>query len=101
MTLITLGNNKSDLSDRCDRSYHGPMKTVTTTEAKAKLNSLLIEVDAGETITITSHGRPIAVLSKATPPPRKLDQFAGVMTVPEDFNEPMSDEDLALWGEGA
>ena len=47
------------------------MKTVTTTEAKAKLNSLLTEVDAGETIT-----------------------------VPEDFNEPMSDEDLALWGEG-
>ncbi|MFT4286551.1 type II toxin-antitoxin system Phd/YefM family antitoxin [Nocardioides sp.] len=77
------------------------MKTVTTTEAKAKLNSLLTEVDAGETITITSHGRPIAVLSKATPPPRKLDQFAGVITVPEDFNEPMSDEDLALWGEGA
>ncbi len=75
------------------------MRTVSTTEAKAKLNSLLIEVDAGETITITSHGRPIAVLSKATPPQRKLDRFAGLITVPDDFNEPMGDEDLAIWGE--
>lgn len=74
---------------------------MTTTEAKAKLNSLLAEVDDGETVTITSHGRPIAVLTKATPPPRRLDTFADVITVPGDFNDPMSGEDLALWGEGA
>ena len=76
------------------------MKTVTTTEAKAKLNSLLTEVDAGETFTITSHGRPVAVLSKPTAA-RKLDQFAGQIEIPDDFDAPMSEEDLARWGEEA
>jgi prevent-host-death family protein len=76
------------------------MKRVTTTEAKAKLNALLTEVDAGETFTITSHGRPVAVLSKPTPA-RKLDQFAGQIQVPDDFDDPMSQDDLALWGEEA
>lgn len=76
------------------------MKTVPTTEAKAKLNSLLAEVAAGETVTITSHGRPVAVLTKTEAPARKFGQFAGVISVPDDFDAPMSDDDLALWGEG-
>lgn len=75
------------------------MKTVTTTEAKAKLNSLLAEVAAGETVTITSHGRPVAVLSGAAEPARQLGRFAGLVTVADDFDAPMSDDDLALWGE--
>jgi prevent-host-death family protein len=75
------------------------MKTVTTTEAKAKLNALLAEVATGQTVTITSHGRPVAVLSKAEPPARKLGQFAGLITLTDDFDAPMSEDDLALWGE--
>lgn len=75
------------------------MMTVTTTEAKAKLNALLTEVAAGETITITSHGRPVAVLSKAEPPARKLGRFAGLITLTDDFDAPISGDDLALWGE--
>ena len=75
------------------------MKIVTTTEAKAKLNALLTEVAAGETVTITSHGRPVAVLSKAEPASRKLGQFAGLITLTDDFDAPMSEDDLAVWGE--
>lgn len=75
------------------------MKTVTTTEAKAKLNALLSEVAGGETVTITSHGRPVAVLSKAEPTVRKLGQFAGQVSLTGDFDAPLSDEELALWGE--
>jgi prevent-host-death family protein len=75
------------------------MKTVTTTEAKAKLNALLTEVAAGETVTITSHGRPVAVLSKAEPAARKFGQFAGLIALSDDFDAPMSEEDLALWEE--
>lgn len=75
------------------------MRVVSTTEAKAKLNALLAEVAGGETITITSHGRPVAVLSKAEPPARKFGQFAGLITIPDDFDAPMSEDDLALWGE--
>ena len=48
------------------------MKTVGAYEAKTHLPRLLDEVAAGETITITKHGRPVAQL---VPPPdaRRLD----------------------------
>lgn len=42
------------------------MKTVGSYEAKTHLPRLLAEVAAGETITITKHGRPVAQL---VPPP--------------------------------
>ena len=42
------------------------MKTVGAYEAKTHLPRLLDEVAAGETITITKHGRPVAQL---VPPP--------------------------------
>ena len=73
------------------------MKTVTTTEAKARLNALLTEVEAGETITITNHGRSIAVLSKADPHRRRFGQFAGLVTLTDDFDAPLGEEELAAW----
>jgi prevent-host-death family protein len=39
------------------------MKTVGAYEAKTHLPRLLTEVEAGETITITKHGRPVATLA--------------------------------------
>lgn len=38
------------------------MKTVQATEAKAKFSSLLGDVERGETIDITRHGRTVARL---------------------------------------
>ena len=43
------------------------MKTVGSNEAKTHLPRLLDEVAAGETITITKHGVPVAVLSPVRP----------------------------------
>lgn len=43
------------------------MKTVGSYEAKTHLPRLLDEVAAGETITITKHGVPVAVLVPAGP----------------------------------
>lgn len=39
------------------------MKTVGAFQAKTQLSQLLDEVEKGEAVTITRHGRPIAVLS--------------------------------------
>jgi len=39
------------------------MATVTLVEAKAHLSKLLDKVEAGEEVTITRHGRPVAHLS--------------------------------------
>lgn len=75
------------------------MKTVPTTEAKAKLNALLAEVASGETVIITSHGRPVAVLTKAAEVRREFGTLAGLVTIPDDFDAPMDDDELALWGE--
>ena len=38
------------------------MTSITVSEARAKLPELLSRVDGGEEITITRHGRPVAVL---------------------------------------
>ncbi|ODR08029.1 prevent-host-death protein [Mycolicibacillus koreensis] len=74
------------------------MKTTSSTEAKARLNALLAEVAAtGESVTITSHGKPVAVLSPVTPTPRQFGQLAGRVHVPEDFDAPMDPAELALW----
>jgi prevent-host-death family protein len=41
------------------------IKTVGAFEAKTHLSRLLDEVERGETVTITRHGAPVAVLSPA------------------------------------
>jgi prevent-host-death family protein len=43
------------------------MKTVGAFQAKTHLSRLLDEVERGETVTITRHGAPVAVLSPAKP----------------------------------
>jgi prevent-host-death family protein len=73
------------------------MKTVTSTEAKAKLNALLAEVErTGLAVTITNHGRAVAVLSPAHPRPRKFGQLPALV-VPDNFDEPLPDAEIAAW----
>lgn len=73
------------------------VRTVTTSEAKAKLNGLLAEVAAGTTYTITLHGRPVAVLSKAREPGRVFGRFAGRVAPTDDFDAPMAEDEIAHW----
>ena len=73
------------------------VKTITSTEAKSRLNAVLAEVEStGEAVTITRHGRPVAVLSPAQPKPRTFGQFPN-LAIPEDFDDPLPAEDLAAW----
>lgn len=71
------------------------MKTISAKEAKAEFDVLLTEVEAGESFTITSHGRAVAVLSKVEPAARVLGRFAGQVTIADDFDAPTTFEDLA------
>lgn len=74
------------------------MRTVSSTEAKAKLNALLAEVEAtGVPVTITNHGRPVAILAPATPPRRVTGSLEGVLVIPDNFDAPLADADLAFW----
>lgn len=73
------------------------MKKVTSTEAKSKLNALLAEVErTGVSVTITNHGRPVAVLVPAQKRPRRLGQLPA-LAVPNNFDEPLPDAELAAW----
>jgi prevent-host-death family protein len=73
------------------------MKTVTSTEAKAKLNAILAEVErTGESVTITNHGRPVAVLRPARQHPRRFGQLPA-FTVPDTFDDPLPDAEIAAW----
>jgi prevent-host-death family protein len=47
------------------------MKSVGSYEAKTHLPRLLSEVAKGETITITKHGKPVALLSPAKKLPQR------------------------------
>lgn len=42
--------------------YTGHMVTLTVSQARAALPELLTRVEDGEEVTITRHGRPVAVL---------------------------------------
>ena len=71
--------------------------TVTSTEAKNRLNALLAEVErTGQSVTITNHGRPVAKLVPVQPVPRTFGQLPNLV-VPNDFDEPLPESELATW----
>lgn len=49
------------------------MLTVNLAHAKAHLSELLDKVEAGEEVTITRHGKPVAHLRRAASPKKPLD----------------------------
>jgi prevent-host-death family protein len=61
-------------------------KTVTATEAKAKILSLLDEVEAGEEVEITRHGRLVARLVPALGGAALLGKYRGqaIQTVSDE-----------------
>jgi prevent-host-death family protein len=46
----------------CTVKYNNIMTTMSASEARAALPELLTRVEDGEEVTITRHGRPVAVL---------------------------------------
>lgn len=73
------------------------MKTITSTEAKTRLNAVLAEVEqSGVPVTITNHGRPVAVLSPAQIRPRTFGQLPNLVIL-ESFDDPLPESELSAW----
>jgi hypothetical protein len=73
------------------------VETITSTEAKNRLNALLAEVErTGESVTITNHGRPVAMLVPMRPVPRRFGQLPNLL-VPANFDDPLPESELAQW----
>mgnify|MGYP001813507553 FL=1 len=69
------------------------MTEVGVHEAKTHLSRLLRRVAAGEQIIITSGGRPAARLVPfERSESRELGFDAGLLTIPEDFDDPLPPE---------
>ena len=72
------------------------MAEVNVHEAKTQLSKLLRRVAAGEEIVISRAGKPVARLVAVVPRARRLLGLdEGVFEVPNDFDAPLSESDLA------
>jgi prevent-host-death family protein len=74
------------------------MNTVVNVhEAKTHLSRLLEEVAAGAEVVIAKAGKPVARLVPIEPVarPKSLGLLRGRITVPDDFNAPLSPDLLA------
>jgi prevent-host-death family protein len=68
----------------CDLYNDHMVKQLTATETKARILSLLDEVEAGEEIEITRHGRVVARLAPARGAHALRGRFAGVAMTSDD-----------------
>ncbi len=67
-------------------------------EAKTQLSRLVDRAAAGEEIEIARAGKPLVRLVPVEPkPPRPLGLFSHIKPPPDDFFDPLSEEELALW----
>jgi prevent-host-death family protein len=72
------------------------VKTVTISYAKAKLDALLAAVErTSEPVTITYHGRPVAVLTPVHK--RARVRPASHAGVPDSFDDSVPDAESAAW----
>ncbi len=64
---------------------------VSVAEAKAKLSELLKLAEAGEEITVTRHGKPVATIAAAQKPKAERKSLIGAMKgqiwISDDFDE--------------
>ena len=68
------------------------MSEVSVAQAKAHLSEILVRVEAGETVTITRRGRPVARVSGISTPKKPID-FEALRKFRE--SQPMSDRSSA------
>jgi prevent-host-death family protein len=73
------------------------MGPVSVYEAKTHLSRLLDAVEAGEEVVITRNGQPVARLVQAVQKPlRRFGTMPGAATIADDFDAPLSWDDLDL-----
>ncbi|MBT9590230.1 MAG: type II toxin-antitoxin system Phd/YefM family antitoxin [Thiobacillus sp.] len=75
------------------------MQIINIHEAKTHLSRLLEQVAGGEEIVIAKAGKPVARLVplEAAPKRRRLGLLKGKLTVPDDFDAPLTEDEQALF----
>jgi len=79
--------------------HDGHTKEIGINEAKTHFSRLLRRVAAGEEVVIARGGVPVARLVPVEPAEqRRLGIDAGKFTVPDNFNHPITEDSLDLFG---
>ena len=77
------------------------MIVVNVSQAKAQLSRLLARVEAGEEVVIARRGKPVARLVACKPrKKRRPGRLKGKIVIPDDFMDPLPEEELKLWEGG-
>ena len=77
------------------------MSIVNVSQAKTQLSRLLARVEAGEEITITRRGAPVARLVAYKPKgKRQPGALKGKIKLTDAFFEPLPEDELKLWEGG-
>jgi len=79
------------------------MPQVNIHQAKTQLSRLVERAASGEEIIIAKAGKPVAKLTAINKParkPRKPGGLKGRLWIADDFNAPLSPEELTVWHEG-
>lgn len=75
------------------------MSEFSVHEAKAHFSELLKRVEAGETVIVTRHSKPVAELKpvNVVAESRRLGAHEGWFEAPEEAFAPLTDEELKDW----
>ncbi|WP_035054911.1 type II toxin-antitoxin system Phd/YefM family antitoxin [Andreprevotia chitinilytica] len=74
------------------------MNMVALAEAKAKLSQLVDGAQDGVETVIAKHGRPVAKLVPfSRPKAQRIGAMKGRLVVPDDFDQPLAEDELALF----
>ncbi len=79
------------------------MQQINIHQAKTQLSRLVEEAAKGEEIIIAKAGKPMArlvALEQKDHLPRKPGSLKGQIRISDDFDAPMSEEELAAWHDG-
>ena len=67
-------------------------------QAKTQLSQLLARAEAGEDVVIARRGTPVARIVRCRPVARRQrDVLKGKVVIPDEFFEPLSDDELSVW----
>jgi prevent-host-death family protein len=74
------------------------MTVVSISQAKTQFSRLIARVEAGEEVTITRRGRPVArLVACKLRKKRRPGRLEGKVVIPDDFFDPLPEEELKLW----
>ena len=77
------------------------MVIVNVSQAKAQLSRLIARAEAGEEVVIARRGKPVARLVACKPKKkRRPGLLKGKVVIPDDFFDPLPEEELKLWEGG-